>query len=71
MIGEEPVQVGQPQGGLTEEAAVAENLDVRGQIDPHPMAQRLWVMEDSVTAANIRNIYGRVLAKRKLGAAAS
>jgi cyclase len=49
--------------GLSEDEAVAEPLDVAG-IDPYPLAQRLFATFPHLDALNVRNLYGRVLARR-------
>jgi len=50
--------------GMTEEEALAQPLDVPGKIDPYPIGQRLFAASDRITAANIRNLYARIKARR-------
>jgi cyclase len=50
--------------GLSEDEAVQQPLDVRTDIDPYPIAQRLFPRNDWVTEANIRNVYKRVVARQ-------
>jgi cyclase len=50
--------------GLSEDEAVAQPLDVPKHIDPYPIGQRLFARSDSVTEANIRNVYKHILARQ-------
>jgi glyoxylase-like metal-dependent hydrolase (beta-lactamase superfamily II) len=56
--------------GLSEDEAVAEPLDVKKDVDPWPIGQRLFPRSDWVTEANIRNVYKRVVARQGVAASA-
>jgi cyclase len=49
--------------GLSEDEAVREPLDVQKEVDPYSIGQRLFPRSDSVTVANIRNVYKRIVAR--------
>ena len=49
--------------GLTEDEAVAQPLDVRKDIDPYPIGQRLFPMSDALNGRIIRNLHGRIAAR--------
>ncbi len=51
--------------GLTEDEAVAQPLDVPGDVDPYPIGQRLFPRSDWVTEANVRNVYKHVVARQR------
>jgi hypothetical protein len=48
--------------GLTEEEAVREPLDMAA-IDPYPLGQRLFAIFPHLDELNVRNLYGRVIAR--------
>lgn len=50
--------------GLSEDEAVREPLDVAGQVDPYPIGQRLFELNDTVTEWNVRNVYKHVAARQ-------
>ena len=54
--------------GLTEDDAVKHPLDVQS-LDPYPIGQRLFAMNESLDARNVRNLYRRVRARQAQGAA--
>jgi glyoxylase-like metal-dependent hydrolase (beta-lactamase superfamily II) len=45
--------------GLTEEEALAQELDVPG-LDPYPIGQRLFAISERLNGMNVRNIYKHV-----------
>lgn len=49
--------------GMTEAEAVSQPVDVT-RLDPYPMGQRLWPLENMVTQINIGNLYRRIAARR-------
>ena len=56
--------------GLTEEEAAGLPLDVRRELDPYPMNQRMFMHEERVHDANIRNLYREIRRRREAGASA-
>ena len=56
--------------GLTEDDAVKHPLDVQS-LDPYPIGQRLFAMNESLDARNVRNLYRRVRARRARDALSS
>jgi cyclase len=54
------------EAGMTEDEAARQSVDVRATLDPYPMGQRLWELEDMVTEINIRNLYRRIVERRGL-----
>lgn len=48
------------QKGLTEDEAVEQRLDVRKDIDPFPIGQRLFPIEEALNSRIVRNLYPRI-----------
>jgi hypothetical protein len=46
--------------GLTEDEAVEQRLDVRNDIDPFPIGQRLFSIEEALNSRIVRNLYPRI-----------
>jgi cyclase len=49
--------------GLSEDEAVAQPRDVRRDIDPYPIGQRLFPMSDALDERNVRNVYKQTLTR--------
>ena len=56
--------------GMSEDEAAAMELDVRGELDPYPIGQRLEEWEQRLPGMNLRNLY-RQLQVRQRGRAVS
>jgi cyclase len=50
--------------GMTGDEAARQPVDVRADLDPYPMGQRLWQLEEVVTDLNIRNLHRRIVERR-------
>lgn len=53
--------------GLSEAEALAQPLDVVGQIDPYPIGQRLFAFSDRLNLSNVRQLYQLISARKKEG----
>jgi cyclase len=51
--------------GLSEEEAMTQPIDVRGTLDPYPIGQRLFAIEEALNGRNIGNIYRQIVARRR------
>jgi glyoxylase-like metal-dependent hydrolase (beta-lactamase superfamily II) len=50
--------------GMTEDEAVAAELDIVAEIDPYPIGQRLFPFDQRLNEMNIRQIYRKIMARK-------
>lgn len=55
--------------GMTEEEAIKQPIEVR-KLDPYPIGQRLFAIDETLTVRMVRNLHKRILERRQRGKAA-